>query len=916
MSLENTQPVKILIVEDDLVDLKLLERLLTRSALSKAIVHSADYLEVARTRLQQENYDVILSDLGLPDCSGLQAVKELQQSSPDTPLIVLSGLDDEDTAVSAVKHGAQDYLIKGQVDGQVLVRAIQYAIERKKSERNLQAAEQRYRTIFENSAVAIMMVDDQERLISWNRFTEQLLGMTNKELHLFPVCRLYPEDEWTKIRSHNVRQKGMQHHLETRMIQASGKIIDVDVSLSVLKGSDGRVEGSIGVIRNITERKQAEEQLDRSYSLLHATLESTADGLLVVDNAGTITNYNQKFVELWEVPNEVLEAGDGKDLIESVLEQLVHADAFEDQLSRIAQHPELICDGVLHFHDGRAFEHYSQPQYVADQVTGRVWSFRDITEQKKVEEALRRSEQRFRQVVDNAQEWIWEVDAAGLYTYVSPVVEKLLGYKPDEMLGKMHFYDLYDPQERDRLKAKAFEVFNRKDTFREFENKNLHKNGQALWLSKSGVPILDENGDLAGYRGVDVDITERRRIHEVLNRKQKNLEAIFDAAPVGMLLMDESIRVRRANDAIRQLAGRDYAQIINQLPGYVLGCKYTDENPANCESRCGSQEACQHCDMFNTIKKCLDTGLPVHEIEIQPQMIVNGRLEEPVLSVSAEPVIIDGNHYAVVAVNDVTDRVKAERELRETMEIKSQFISTVSHELRTPLASMKEAVLIVLDGVAGEINEDQKHFLDVAKRNIDRLSRLINDVLDFQKLGAQKMKFQMQKNDMAKIIDDAYGTMVHYANKRNVNLSRELEAPLPVGVFDADRLIQVLTNLMSNAIKFTPAGGSVTLSAGVEEDHYLIQVRDTGMGIPQEALCKVFDRFYRVQRPGQEIKGTGLGLAIVKRIVEAHEGRIDVESQVDKGTTFIVHLPIEHEVGEILSESSDHILEKAIVDNP
>ncbi len=915
MSEKNTSSIKILIVEDDLVDLKLLERLLSRSPLSQAIVQSATYLEAAKQMLREEQFDIVLSDLGLPDSCGLEAVKGLQECSPDTPLIVLSGLDDEATAVSAVKHGVQDYLIKGQVDGQVLVRAIQYAIERKKSERNLQSAEQLYRTIFENSAVAIMMVDDQERLVSWNRFTESLLGRNKEQLHLCPIRELYPEDEWEKIRAHNVRQKGMQHHLETRMIRNNGEIIDVDVSLSVLRGSDGRVEGSIGVIRNITERKQAEEQLDRSYSLLHATLESTADGLLVVDNTGTITSYNQKFVELWEVPSEVLEAGDSQDLMASMLERMENADAFAEQLQRIDRHPELICDGILHFNDGRAFEHYSQPQYVAGQVTGRVWSFRDITEQKKVEEALRRSEQRFRQVVDNAQEWIWEVDANGLYTYVSPVVEKLLGYQPEEMLGKMHFFDLYDPEERERLKAKAFEVFNRKDTFREFENKNLHKNGQCVWLSKSGVPIIDEDGQLVGYRGVDVDITERRRIHEVLNRKQKNLEAIFDAAPVGMLLMDESIRVRRANDAIRQLAGRDYAQIINQFPGYVLGCKYAHENPAHGDSHCGNHENCRNCGLYNTIQRAIDTGLPVHGVEIQPKMVVNGRVEEPVLSISAEPVIIDGSHYAVVAVNDVTDRVKAERELRETMEIKSQFISTVSHELRTPLASMKEAVLIVLDGIAGEINEDQRHFLDVAKRNIERLSRLINDVLDFQKLGAHKMKFQMQKNDMVKIIEDAYGTMVHYANKRNVHLKREFQDQLPHGVFDADRVIQVLTNLLSNAVKFTPEGGSVTISAGTEGHEYYIRVSDTGMGIPKEAMTKIFDRFYRVQRPGQEIKGTGLGLAIVKRIVRAHGGRIEVESKVNEGTTFIVHLPIEHEVGEILSESSDHILEKAIVDH-
>ena len=144
---------------------------------------------------------------------------------------------------------------------------------------------------------------------------------------------------------------------------------------------------------------------------------------------------------------------------------------------------------------------------------------------------------------------------------------------------------------------------------------------------------------------------------------------------------------------------------------------------------------------------------------------------------------------------------------------------------------------------------------------IDRLSRLINDVLDFQKLGAQKMKFQMQENDMVKVIDDAYGTMVHYANKRNVSLSRELDGNLPIGVFDEDRLIQVYTNLLSNAIKFTPAGGSVTLSAAVEGDSYLIKVRDTGMGIPPEALAKVFDRFLPCSTSGPGNQGYGIGIS-------------------------------------------------------
>ena len=778
--------VRVLIVEDDQVDRKLLERLLAQSALNIADQQSVGDLQTALQLVETETFDIILSDLGLPDSAGIKAADELQRAAPDVPLIVLSNMDDEATTLAVVQLGVQDYLVKGQFDSNVLARAIRYAIERKKAERTLQEAEQRYRTIFENSAVAIMVVDAEERLSSWNTFTENLFGMSHEDLHQKPIKSFYPEEEWQILRSRQIREKGVQQHLETRMIKKDGRIIDVDVSLSALKDRQGKVRGSIGIIHDITERKE-------------------------------------------------------------------------------------------------------------------------------IEEALRKSEERFRQVVENAEEWIWEVDAKGLFTYLSPVVERILGVKPEDMLGKTHFYDLFHPEERDRLKKRAFEVFARRDSFREFETKNLDREGNVIWLSKSGVPILDEEGNLMGYRGVDVDITERRHLHEVLDRKQRNLEAIFDAAPIAMLLIDEHMRVRRANDAVRTLAGKDYAEIVNQLPGFVLGCVHVDPDLQYGNTRCGQAPECTDCVLFNTIKKSVDSGLPVHGVETQPELKINGRLIQPSLSISAEPVIIDGTRYAVVALHDVTDRTKAEKELRETMEIKSQFISTVSHELRTPLASMKEAVLIVLDGVAGEINDDQKHFLDLAKRNIDRLWRLINDVLDFQKLGSSKMDFQMEEGDLGKVLEDAHSTMIHFANKCKVRISLDIEPDLPEGRFDTDRIIQVLTNLISNAIKFTPPEGCVSIRLNGVNDEFVIQVQDSGMGIPPEALGKIFDRFYRVKRPGKTIKGTGLGLAIVKRIIGAHGGRVEVASEVEKGTTFTVHLPITHSATEeVLSESGDIVLENAV----
>jgi len=292
------------------------------------------------------------------------------------------------------------------------------------------------------------------------------------------------------------------------------------------------------------------------------------------------------------------------------------------------------------------------------------------------------------------------------------------------------------------------------------------------------------------------------------------------------------------------------------------------------------------------VEAAFESGSPVHGAETRPALNGNAGEARPWFAISLEPVNIDGDRHVLIALHDITGRKEAEEQLRQTMDMKSQFVSTVSHELRTPLAAMKEAVIIVADGIAGRLNKDQTRFLDIARRNIDRLGRLIDDVLDLQKLSAGKMKFHMQSGRIDKTIDEAFSTMQSQARQKQLHLSVDLESNLPVIVYDHDRMIQVLTNLLSNAVKFTPEGGRIVLSARRQGEYLAISVSDTGMGIPQEALPRIFTQFYRVYRPGKEIKGTGLGLAIVNKIVTEHGGRIDVESELNEGTTFTVLLPL------------------------
>lgn len=543
---------------------------------------------------------------------------------------------------------------------------------------------------------------------------------------------------------------------------------------------------------------------------------------------------------------------------------------------------------------------------------------------------------------------------------------------------------------------------------------------------------LDRNYLKAVPKAIENAI-KHKKAEDALDRKQKNLEAIFDAAPVGMLLADENMTVIRANDTIKRILHREYPQIVNHRIGSALGCI----NNTDSDKGCGFGRACAECLLKNSMSNVLDSGQSVQEFEMHPTLKVQNEQIMPWFCVSVEPVMIDGCKRLIIAMNDIiqhkkaederqlaeenyrtifensavaitlvdkqerliswnkftegflgmgkddlylkpvssfyparewerirahdvrqkgmqhhletvmvkkdgtpidvdislsvmkdsngettgsigvirniTERKRAEEELKETTELKSQFISTVSHELRTPLAAMIEGLGIVLDGVAGRINKKQKKFLGIAKRNTDRLSNLINDVLDFQRLGAGNTKLDIQSHDIKEVLSEVQGTMTLYAEKHSVDLSFASADDLSKAEFDRAKVVQVLTNLVSNAVKFTPDGGRVSVDVRHRGADWVISISDTGLGIPKEALPKIFECFYRVKRSGKYIKGMGLGLAIVHKIVMMHGGRIEVESQIDQGTTFTVFLPLEVKSSpEPSPETADELRENTV----
>ncbi len=248
--------------------------------------------------------------------------------------------------------------------------------------------------------------------------------------------------------------------------------------------------------------------------------------------------------------------------------------------------------------------------------------------------------------------------------------------------------------------------------------------------------------------------------------------------------------------------------------------------------------------------------------------------------------------FFLITAYALSARKRTERRLLELMDIKSELTSMVSHELRTPLTCIKEGIDIVADGTSGPLNPEQRAHLQTAKRNVDRLARLLDQVLTFQKLEAHRVDLVIEPVDLNRLVQQAAEGFDLPARRKGVALVLQLAHGLPLVACDPDKVSQVLSNLLSNALKFTEQG-QIRVSTQARQNAVRVLVQDQGPGIPEADLERVFQGFTQLATDsGRPAEGTGLGLAIAQQLVELHGGRIGVESQAGRGSTFHFTLPV------------------------
>jgi PAS domain S-box-containing protein len=629
-----------------------------------------------------------------------------------------------------------------------------------------------------------------------------------------------------------------------------------------------RAEQELLKAKDALERKT--EELARSLAMLRATLESTTDGILVTDGAGYITGFNEKFVQMWRLPPDVMTSGEHRRLLDVTVEQVREPRRFFERIEEIyASSPPDTYD-VLGLADGRVFERFSRIQFVDDRNVGRVWSFRDITERRRAEETLQNQSEWLRITLSSIGDAVISTDAEGKVTFVNGVAAALTGWAPADAVGQlmMDVFRIVNHVTRRPVENPALRAL-REGKVVGLANHTIliARDGTERPIDDSAAPMRDRSGAIVGAVLVFRDVTARIRAEEV----QARLAAIVESSHDAVISKTLDGTIVSWNAEAHRLFGYTAEEAIGQKITLIIPPELWDEERLILE-KIGHGERVEH---FETVRVSKDGRRIDISLTISPIRDASGRV------VGASKV-----------GRDVTERKRITDALRDADRRKDEFLALLAHELRNPLAPLQNGLQIVR--LAAAENDAVVQTRAMMERQLGHLVRLVDDLLDIARINQNKMELRRSRV----LLTDVMNSAVETARPAIEAAGHELivSAPAVPVELDADltRLSQVFSNLLTNSAKYTEAAGQIWFEAERFGDEVLVSVRDRGIGIPAEALPHIFNMFSQVDRTLERATGgLGIGLALVAGLVEMHGGTVTAESPGSgQGSTFTVRLPI------------------------
>jgi len=493
---------------------------------------------------------------------------------------------------------------------------------------------------------------------------------------------------------------------------------------------------------------------------------------------------------------------------------------------------------------------------------------RHMDAQDQHQKLLNASRRRFAGIFNQAFQMVWVLDNDGNLIQANQPALNLSGLDKEIDVGKPFWETIWwlESSEKESSSLRVALQNAAQGVIQRLQIGTHNNQGDPIQLDLSIKQIADESGNLSLILVSGRDVTESRLAQAQLRQKQVQLDAIIKSLGEGLYQLNLEGSIVLINEAGCRILNYEPEELIGQKAHEFL---HVMDNPD------------QECPILQVMKDGVTQRL-------EETFRRKGGSQFPTQVVSS-PLIMDGEiKGAVVSFVDISEKKEVEKRV-------SEFYSTVSHELRTPLTSIRASLGLLEGGLAGELSEKGAKLVVIARSECERLIRLINDILDIRKIEAGKLELNLQRLKVSKIVERAVEATAGMALQFAVHVRSDIDASDDECTGDQDRLIQVVTNLISNAIKFSPTGGEVTVGVATAENTVCFSVADHGPGIPKELRPKLFGQFQQLDSSDSRSRGgTGLGLAISKAIVESHGGRIDVESVPGEGSKFFFTLPVLH----------------------
>jgi len=520
---------------------------------------------------------------------------------------------------------------------------------------------------------------------------------------------------------------------------------------------------------------------------------------------------------------------------------------------------------------------------------------RDITERKRAEEALRESEEKYRSLVENVSIGICRVTPGdkGKFIELNSAMSGITGYSRGELL-RMNVSDLYqDPSDRKKFSDRVYT----QGSVKKEELKLRRKDGTPIVVSDTATAIRDEKGNILYFDAILEDITERKEAEELYR-------TLANSSPTGVYIIQDRKPVF-VNPQFQKLTGFTENELLNIDPFSLVHPEDRELVRKNAVAMLKGNRFSPY--EFRGIGKdgktiwAMETVTSVHykgkRATLGNFMGVTERKQmEEALKDKNEQLDAQNEELQVQTEELMTQQqelMEKTREVEQATQAKSEFLAHMSHELRTPLNVLIGFSELMIDEVPGEINEEQKQCLNDIMSSSKHLLDLINDVLDLSKIESGKMKLELANISLSDVIEPLTRTMLPILAPRKQSLDIKVEEELPKVYADKAKVRQVLFNLLSNSIKFTPDGGKLKVEAVRSGDWCQVSVIDNGIGIRKEDQEQIFEPFYQQDNPlTKEKSGAGLGLTVAKEIIEKQGGRIWVESEYGKGSRFTFTLPL------------------------